>query len=178
MIDYILNHKNYSEYKDYLLHWKEELNECSEDRAKKISNMFGLTCIGYGDRRLCLYKDGKVLKLPLESCHYESNDNEVYLYNYIKENHINYLPYLCPILEYKDGIIVTPFCEEFSDDLTDDDLLDICEKYKNLFNEIGIKFTDLDGPQQLKVLENHIVILDYEDYEISENNYCKVMKSF
>lgn len=166
-IDYVINHPNYLKYLEYLKTWKEELNEDSSDRAEKICHMFNLGMVGHGDRRVCCYYEGYVIKLPLESCHYDSNENEVSLFNYLKDKHPNYLKYICPIEEFREGFIVTPYCDDFDNiyNNNDDDILDFCEKYRDMFLEIGIKFTDLDGPQQLKVLGGDIVILDYEDYE-------------
>lgn len=164
-IDYVINHPNYSRYLEYLKTWKEELNEDSSDRAEKISYMFNLGMIGHGDRRVCCYYEDYVIKLPLESCHYDSNENEVSLFNYLKDKHPNYLKYICPIEEFREGLIVTQYCDDFDNLYSDDDVLDLCIEYRNMFLEIGIMFTDLDGPQQLKVFDSTVVILDYEDYE-------------
>lgn len=164
-IDYVINHPNYSRYLEYLKTWKEELNEDSSDRAEKICHMFNLGMVGHGDRRVCCYYEDYVIKLPLESCHYDSNENEVSLFNYLKDKHPNYLKYICPIEEFREGLIVTPYCEDFDNIYSDDDILDLCDDYRKRFLDIGVEFTDLDGPQQLKVLGGDIVILDYEDYE-------------
>lgn len=165
VIDYIINHPNYPSYLAYLKTWKEELGEDSSDRAEKISHMFNLGMIGHGDRRVCCYYEDYVIKLPLESCHYDSNENEFHLFNYLKDKYPSYLNYLCPIKEFREGLIVTSYCEDFDNIYSDEDLLDFCEDYRKRFLDIGIEFTDLDGPQQLKVLSGDIVILDYEDYE-------------
>lgn len=164
-IDYVINHPNYSRYLEYLKTWKEELNEDSSDRAEKICHMFNLGMVGHGDRGVCCYYEDYVIKLPLESCHYDSNENEVSLFNYLKYKHPNYLKYICPIEEFREGLIVTQYCDDFDNLYSDDDVLDLCIEYRNMFLEIGIMFTDLDGPQQLKVFDSTVVILDYEDYE-------------
>lgn len=165
-IDFVCNHKNYKEYLGYLETCKEELEEDSQDRVEKICNMFYMGSIGNGDRRVCCCYEDVLIKLPLESCHKESNYNEYSLYEYVKASYPVMLEYLCPILAYKNDLVVVPVCDELEMEYDSDEFFELREKIVDKFLECGVEFTDLDAPHQFGILDGKIVILDYEDYEI------------
>lgn len=161
-IDYIVNHPKYNEYLAYLETWKEELEECSLDRAEKIAEMFYAGILGNGDRRVCLYYEDYVIKVPLESCNRESNEREVSLFEFLKDKS-ELADYLCPILAYKDDLLVVPLCNEL--DIDEEEFYKLRNSIVYKFECEGIKFTDLDAQHQFGVLDGKVVILDYEDYE-------------
>lgn len=161
-IEFIVNHEKYNEYLAYLETWKEELGEDTLYRVEKISNMFNLGLVGNGDRRLCGYYEDYVIKMPIESCYKESNEKENDLFNFLKDKS-DLVDLLCPILCYKDDLIVTPLCEEL--EMDEDEFYKMLEDILFKFECIGVKFTDLEAQHQFGVLNGKIVILDYEDYE-------------
>lgn len=178
-IEFVCNHDNYNQYLAYLETWKEELEESSSlDRVEKICNMFMMGSIGNGDRRVCCCYEDVLIKLPLESCHKESNYNEWSLHEYVKASYPELLEDLCPILAYKNDLIVVPVCDELDMEYDSDEFFELRKKILDKFLEYGIEFTDLDAPYQFGMLDGKIVILDYEDYELLDANSDRLQPSF
>lgn len=177
-IDFVCNHENYHGYLEYLKRWKEELEEDSTDRAEKISEMFSMGRLGNGDRRVCCYYEDLIVKLPLESCNTESNYNEYSLYEYIKSSYPEMLEYLCPVLAYKNDLLVVPICDELDMEYDSEEFFDLRKEILDKFLACGIEFTDLDAPHQFGVLNGKIVIVDYEDYEVLDTSSDRLQPSF
>lgn len=166
-LDFIIESDNYEEYQTQLNEWKIDLEDLSSKRARRIAEIFNCDIEGHGDRRVVFYYNDLAIKVPMESCYQGSNYYEYKLYNYIKENHNELLDYLCPILGYKEYIIVMPFCDKYVASQEDCDR--VIQDIRSKFSEIGIVFTDLYNTTQFGIYEDRIVLLDYEDYETGIN---------
>lgn len=166
-LDFILQSKKYIDYELQLRRWGIELEGSSSDRANRIAEIFNCDVEGHGDRRVVFYYNDLAIKVPMETCYKDSNYNEYKLYNYIKENHIDLLDYLCPVLGFKDDIVVMPFCEKYNASQNDCDK--IIEEIVKAFSDVGIYFTDLYNTSQFGIYEDRVVLLDYEDYETEIN---------
>lgn len=166
-LDFILQSKKYIYYELQLRRWGIELEGSSSDRANRIAEIFNCDVEGHGDRRVVFYYNDLAIKVPMETCYKDSNYNEYKLYNYIKENHIDLLDYLCPVLGFKDDIVVMPFCEKYNASQNDCDK--IIEEIVKAFSDVGIYFTDLYNTSQFGIYEDRVVLLDYEDYETEIN---------
>lgn len=166
-LDFILQSNKYIDYEMQLRRWGIELEGSSSDRANRIAEIFNCDVEGHGDRRVVFYYNDLAIKVPMETCYKDSNYNEYKLYNYIKENHIDLLDYLCPVLGFKDDIVVMPFCEKYNASQNDCDK--IIEEIVKAFSDVGIYLTDLYNTSQFGIYEDRVVLLDYEDYETEIN---------
>lgn len=166
-LDFILQPKKYIEYKMQLRSWEIELEGSPVERANRIAEIFNCDVEGHGDRRVVFYYNDLAIKVPMETYYKDSNYNEYKLYNYIKENHRDLLDYLCPVLGFKDDIVVMPFCEKYNDSQNDCDK--VIEEITKAFSDVGIYFTDLYNTSQFGIYEDRVVLLDYEDYETEIN---------
>lgn len=166
-LDFILQSNKYIDYEMQLRRWGIELEGSSSNRANRIAEIFNCDVEGHGDRRVVFYYNDLAIKVPMETCYKDSNYNEYKLYNYIKENHRDLLDYLCPVLGFKDDIIVMPFCEKYN--ASQDDCAKVIEEITKAFSDVGIYLTDLYNTSQFGIYEDRVVLLDYEDYETEIN---------